>query len=208
METAIRNGGSTADRYATALERYVSAMSVSGETGRSVDSHRHDAFPPLTVADVMTTGIVTAYEGALFKDIARALHRNGINAVPVINEDRHVLGVTVSDLLARIDQSRPLPPSHRSAGRAERRRKRHARTARELMTTPPITTRPKASLAEAARLFHRYRLRSRPVIDHTSALVGMVSRADLIALFLRTDEDIKDDRLELDVNDVRFPARR
>lgn len=39
---------------------------------------------------------------------------------------------------------------------------------------------------------------SLPVIDHACVLVGMVSRADLIALFLRTDDDIRDD-VERDV---------
>lgn len=197
--SAIRHVGPTADRYANALERYVSAMSILKRTDPRVGAHQHRGFPPMTVADVMTTAVVTAYEGALFKEIAQALYRNGINAVPVINEDRHVVGVvTVSDLLTRIDHCRPLPPSHRTAGRAERRRRLHAHTARELMTSPAITTHPAASLADAARLFHRYRLRSMPVIDLAGTLLGMVSRADLIALFLRSDDDIKND-VERDV---------
>lgn len=198
-ERATRPSGPTAERYATALERYLSAISASEQTEHRIGTHHHAGFPPMTVADVMTAAVVTAYEGALFKEIARALYSNGINAVPVINQDRHVVGVvTVSDLLSRIDHISPQPPRHRGLRRAERRRKLHAATALELMTTPAITTIPSATLLETGRLFHRHRLRSLPVIDHAGVLVGMVSRADLIALFLRTDEDIKND-VERDV---------
>lgn len=79
METAIRPRGSTAERYATVLERNVSAVSASGQAQGTVDPHAHSAFPRLTVADVMTTGMITAYE------VARALHRNGINGVVTLS---------------------------------------------------------------------------------------------------------------------------
>src|SRR6476660_5323421 len=83
-----------------------------------------------TVEDVMNPAVVTAYEGADFKEIAGALQRNRINAVPVIDSDRRVVGVVaVSDLLSRIAGGpQPTPHQHRLRARLGRRRKRHALT--------------------------------------------------------------------------------
>ena len=194
--STIGHVGPTADRYAAALERYVSAVSADASRARPTD--RPHGFPPMTVADVMTRSVVCAYPAAQFKEIAHALHRNGINAVPVINEQRHVVGiVTASDLLARVGHTRPLPRGHRP-GHQDKRYKVHAATANDLMTSPAITTTPGATLAETARLLSRYRIRSLPVVDRHGALVAMVSRADLIELFLRSDDDIRHD-VERDV---------
>jgi hypothetical protein len=100
--------GPTADRYGSALVRYVEAVfgdrpPVTGEV-----TPTYLTFPPLTVSDVMTRAVVSAYEGAVFKEIAAALDRNGINAVPVIDAEHKVVGVvSTSDLLARVGHVRP-----------------------------------------------------------------------------------------------------
>lgn len=142
----------------------------------------------------MRRDVVTAYENALFKEIARALDRNGIDAVPVIDQGRRVVGVvTASDLLARLAGARPAPRGHRAAARGEARTKRHAFTAHELMTAPAITVTPGTLIVEAARLAARSRVRSLPVVDPDGVLLGMVARADLITLFLRPDDDIHAD---------------
>ena len=58
------------------------------------------------------------------------------------------------------------------------------------MTSPAITVGPHASLAEAARLLHRHRIKRLPVVDPAGPLLGIVSRADLLKVFLRSDADI------------------
>jgi CBS domain-containing protein len=78
----------------------------------------------------------------------------------------------------------------------ERRRRRETRikaagdTAVELMTAPAITVGPDASIAEAARLLHCHRIKRMPVVDPAGPLLGIVSRADLLKVFLRADADI------------------
>jgi CBS domain-containing protein len=195
--STIHHVGPTADRYAAALERYVTAV-IGDAAPQPRPARSGNKFPPMTVADVMTRSVVCAYPAAQFKEIAEALHRNGINTVPVLDEDRHVVGVvTASDLLARVGYARPLPRGHRP-GHQDKRHKVHAATAHELMTSPAITITPGASIADAAHLLSRYRVRSLPVVDRHGALAGMVSRADLIELFLRDDQDIQRD-VERDV---------
>ena len=189
--------GPTADRYVAALERYASVVSARSapQLGSTGETH---SFAPMTVSDVMTKSVVCAYSSACFKEIAHALHRNGINTVPVLDEDRHVVGVvTASDLLGRVGRTRPLPRGHR-LGHQDKRYKLHAAVARDLMTSPAITVSPGTSIGDAARLLSRYRIRSAPVVDRNGVLLGMVSRADLIELFLRSDDDIRHD-VERDV---------
>jgi CBS domain-containing protein len=74
--------------------------------------------------------------------------------------------------------------------RPEARAKATGATAVELMTSPPITIGPDASIAEAARLLHRHRIKRLPVLDPAGPLLGIVSRADLLKVFLRADADI------------------
>ncbi|HEV2639492.1 MAG TPA: CBS domain-containing protein [Actinocrinis sp.] len=61
------------------------------------------------------------------------------------------------------------------------------------MTTPVIAVTPGASLAQAARLMRRYEIKHLPVVDRHGALVGIVSRGDLLTPFLRPDADLHDE---------------
>jgi CBS-domain-containing membrane protein len=58
------------------------------------------------------------------------------------------------------------------------------------MTSPVITTHPDASLASAARLMNDHHIRRLPVLDDSGALIGMVSRRDLLRVFLRPEAEI------------------
>ena len=58
------------------------------------------------------------------------------------------------------------------------------------MTSPAVTIGPDAGVAEAARLLHRHGIKRLPVVDPAGPLLGIVSRADLLKVFLRADADI------------------
>jgi CBS domain-containing protein len=57
-------------------------------------------------------------------------------------------------------------------------------------TSPAITIHPDASLSAAARLMNAHRIRRLPVVNAAGGLVGIVSRRDLMKVFLRPDEEI------------------
>ena len=61
------------------------------------------------------------------------------------------------------------------------------------MSTPPVVARPEWSVVEAARLMERRGVKRLPVVDETGRLVGLVSRADLLRLFLRRDRAIREE---------------
>jgi CBS-domain-containing membrane protein len=66
-------------------------------------------------------------------------------------------------------------------------------TAGELMTTPAITVSAGSTVVHAARELTRHNVKRLPVVDDDDKLVGIVSRKDLLTVFLRKDEDIRED---------------
>jgi CBS-domain-containing membrane protein len=70
-------------------------------------------------------------------------------------------------------------------------------TAGELMTAPAVTVRRFAPIASAARLMNTHHIRRLPVVDDDGKLIGIVTRRDLLSVFLRPDQDIAADVGEL-----------
>ncbi len=155
------------------------------------------------VKDVMTTAVVSAYRGASFKDIAQMMIERGITALPVIGKDRRVVGVvSEADLLAKEEYKGIWPETRQNR---LSRAKAGAITAGELMTTPAITVSPDASIVQAARLLEQHRIKRLPVVDDHNHLLGIVSRRDLLRVFTRPDEEIRDEILQ-DVLTLLIPA--
>lgn len=191
----VRHHGPTADRYHDAMVRYLDAVAGAGGQPHQPYPQEPPQAHKALIGEVMTRSVVAVHEGAVFKDIVAALARNRISAVPVIDDDRRVLGVvSESDLLAHVliaPGSGPRPHDHEQ--RAAIRKKAHALTARDLMSTPAVTTRAHATIVEAARIAARARVRHLPVVNAKGVLVGIVSRGDLLRVFLRTDQEISDE---------------
>jgi CBS domain-containing protein len=146
-----------------------------------------------TVQDQMTRDVVTVGVDTPYKQIAQLLAESKVSGLPVVAPAGHVVGVvTEADLLAREEypdeQGRrpvlPLPG-------ASRRRKAAAGTAGELMSTPAITIERRTSVVRAAREMDRHHIKRLPVVDEVGRLVGIVSRRDLLKIFLRSDDEIR-----------------
>jgi CBS domain-containing protein len=58
------------------------------------------------------------------------------------------------------------------------------------MTSPAVTIHPDAPVGSAARLLSHHHLRRLPVVDSGGHLLGIVSRRDLLSVFLRPDKEI------------------
>lgn len=147
-----------------------------------------------TVKDVMTTDVVAVRPSASYKEAVRRLRDFGVGAMPVVDDDERLVGVvTEADLLLK-EEGAAAGKHHGAPGRRRReRRKAEAFTVRELMTSPVVTVVPGAALNEAARLLHERNIKQLPVVDASGALRGIVSRRDLVSVFLRPDADIRDE---------------
>jgi IMP dehydrogenase/GMP reductase len=68
--------------------------------------------------------------------------------------------------------------------------KLEARTAGEAMSSPPIVIQPQRDVAEAARLMTERVVNRLPVVEADEKLVGIVTRADLVRVFVRSDDEV------------------
>ena len=148
------------------------------------------------VSDVMTTTVVTVDRITPYQEIDRLLTERRISGVPVLKMGRHVVGVvSEADLLAAEDETARQARLAGALGRRWRFRKQPQvnLTAGTMMTAPAVTIGPDATIPAAARLMNTHRIRRLPVIDETGKLVGIVSRRDLLSVFLRPDGEIAHD---------------
>ena len=147
------------------------------------------------VKEVMTTQVVAVRRGAAFKEMAATLRRFRISALPVVDDEGKVIGVvSEADLLVKEALADPGVLDgllhHREVRKAE------GLTAGDLMTHPAVTIRPEETVEHAARLMYTLRLKRLPVVDAGGGLVGLVSRTDLLAVYDRPDEEIRDEILD------------
>jgi CBS domain-containing protein len=148
------------------------------------------------VGDVMTHDVVTVTENTVYRKVVDLLTERRVSAVPVVDEERRVVGVvSEADLLHKIEF---VGEEHERRVFTSRRRRRaevkaHGLLARELMSAPAITVVAGTSLTVAAKLMDDERVKRLPVVDELGRLVGIVTRSDLLRVYLRPDAEIEHD---------------
>jgi len=148
----------------------------------------------MKIESLMTKHVVTATPETPLKRVARVLTRYRISGVPVVDAGIVLGVVTEADILCKEQGLAPQPggPFGRLFEKADAAEGSRllARTAAEAMTAPPVTISPHAPVTEAARIMITRHVNRLPVVDD-GRLVGIVSRADLVRAFHRTDEEIE-----------------
>ena len=141
------------------------------------------------VKDVMTTRVVAVGKDATFKEIAALLTEYRVSAFPVLDEDGTVIGVvSEADLLS--NQALVAAIGARAAEFSS------AVTAAGLMSKPPVVLTPYEPVTSAARLMYNARVKRLPVVGEKGELLGIVSRADVLSVYSRPDEEIRREILE------------
>jgi CBS domain-containing protein len=152
------------------------------------------------VKDVMTTSVVAIEQSAGYKDIITAMRQRRVSACPVLDRAGRVIGVvSEADLLLKEVGLEPFTGpgrSVRASGRRGERAKAAGVTAAELMSTPPVTISPDASVGEAAKLMYDRGVKRLPVVDSAGQLAGIVSRIDVLSVFARPDDQIRDEVMQ------------
>ncbi|MFF0862034.1 CBS domain-containing protein [Nonomuraea sp. NPDC003560] len=154
--------------------------------------------------EVMTRQVTAVQADAPFKDVAEVLVTSGISAVPVLGEDDRVIGVVSEGDLMRKEEFREQywGESYRPPLRARLRRrltgageegarKAAGHTAADLMTSPAVTVPASASTVRAARIMDESGVKRLVVTDAEGRLEGIVSRRDLLRMYLRDDDEIR-----------------
>lgn len=144
----------------------------------------------------MTTQVHVAGPLTAFKLLVRMIEENRISAVPIVDRGGMPIGVvSESDLLLkerRSDLGSDRSPMH-VWNRPDPQAKADGVIAEDLMTSPAITVRLDATITEAARLMQERNVRRLVVVDSAGRIAGVVSRSDLLQVFLRTDEDLREE---------------
>lgn len=149
---------------------------------------------PHIVRDVMTRDVAVVGRDAAFKDIVRTLQDRQVSALPVVDGGGRVLGVvSEADLLHKEEFRDSDPDRYTQLRRLSDLAKAGSVTAGELMTRPALTVTADATLAQAARTMARAKVKRLPVVDADGRLEGVVSRVDLLKVFLRGDEEIAEE---------------
>jgi CBS domain-containing protein len=147
------------------------------------------------VKDVMTRNVFAVTKTTSFKDMAAWLDVHRQDIFPVLDDHGTVIGVvSEADMLVKeaLDGGQAVQGGP-AAGALRRREQAKAAglTAGDLMTMPPVTIGPGDRVADAARLMYARGVRQLPVIDQTGHLAGLVSRADVLSVYTRPDEEIR-----------------
>ncbi|MEU2156072.1 CBS domain-containing protein [Streptomyces sp. NPDC019396] len=150
------------------------------------------------VGTVMTSEVVRARSDTTFREIVQAFDQYRISGLPVVDDDDKVIGVlSETDLLTRaMETENQQQTAHRLSWPWRTRRGQtvdagiQKLNADQLMTHPAITVHAEESIALAARTLAEHHVERLPVVDEEERLVGIVTRRDLLQVFLRPDREI------------------
>ncbi|UKY47938.1 CBS domain-containing protein [Streptomyces inhibens] len=149
---------------------------------------------PHTVSDVMTQTVVAIGQDARFKEIVETMEQWKVSALPVLAGEGRVIGVvSEADLLPKEEFRESDPSRLEQLRRLDDVRKAGALTAGELMSAPALTAHAGDTIAQAARTMAYKSVKRLPVVDGEGLLQGIVSRSDLLKVFLRSDEDLAEE---------------
>jgi CBS domain-containing protein len=137
------------------------------------------------VEDIMTTDVVMVEPTSPLHDVVESLINRDVKAVPVVDADRHIVGlITGGDLLERgglryrlslvktLDSETIKAQLHEMA--------QSHRMAQDVMTPEPLTISRRTPVAAAARLMAERRFKRLPVVDDDGKLIGIVARLDVL----------------------------
>jgi CBS domain-containing protein len=176
----------------------------------------------MNASDVMTRKIVTVAGGASLREAIRLMLDNNVSGLPVVDGAGKVEGIlTEGDLLRRAELATEkkhwpwldflLGPGRMASDYV----RTHGRVCHELMSRNVASVEPDAPLAEIVNLMERRRIKRVPVIEN-GAVVGMVSRVDLLAALARTleapqptagDDDVIREQVLAELDKVEWAPR-
>lgn len=144
------------------------------------------------ISEVMTRQVVTLAPQMSVAQAWEQMLEQNIKAMPVVDEDRKVLGMlTDEDLMHRANVQQHLSVAVRLDAETLKRQIAQLRasplTVADVMTKPAITIQIGESLGAAAARMAKHNIKRLPVVDEDGKLVGVVSRVDILRQVLATE---------------------
>jgi CBS domain-containing protein len=150
----------------------------------------------MKIRSVMSTHVVTISPETTLRDAAARLIRYGVSGLPVVDEGGRLVGVlSEADILAKEAGTAHGASSPREGMLGwligeQPHVQLDARTVADAMSSPALTIGPERTAREAAARMLAEGVNRLPVVE-SDTLVGIVSRADLVRAFARSDTEIR-----------------
>lgn len=146
----------------------------------------------MTAADIMTRVVITVAPQTSIAELAQIMLNHAISGVPVV-EDGNLLGmVSEGDLVRRLIPDAPrgiFAALHSRHAMAHDYLRNHGATAGDVMTTPAISVAADTPVADIAALMERHRIKRLPVLNDDGAVIGIVTRANMLRALLAHTQD-------------------
>jgi CBS domain-containing protein len=140
----------------------------------------------MQVKDIMSTHVVDVQPETPIWQAIQLMQAQKVSGLPVVDRGGRLLGIlSEGDLLRRVElgtigRSRPwFAALLQPGGSAEAYTTAYARTVGDVMSHPPVTIAPEATLEHAVSLMERHKVKRLPVLDG-GRLIGILSRADFL----------------------------
>lgn len=166
--------------YAASEALALSGAAGPGDPRRSslvayTQADAKDARRPLRlVRDVMSQPPLTLSDSATVLQAWQLLSEQSLGQAPVLDADAHLVGLlTRADLLA--PERLPTPEAHALVWQALLRQ-----SVQSVMVTPVPSVSPDADLRRVARALLDNGLPGLPVVDDGAAVIGFISRSDIL----------------------------
>lgn len=151
----------------------------------------------MNVREAMTDGarVITVSPETTLKQVAELMVEHEISGLPVVDGERRVLGVVSEADVVAGETGGAGRQGVLARARAFARQTaavEMARTAGEAMTSPAVTIEPDRTVVQAAHVIAERGVNRLPVVDEDERLIGIITRADIVRAFARSDEEIAD----------------
>jgi CBS domain-containing protein len=149
----------------------------------------------MKVGDLMTTEVLTIGPDAPLKEAATVMVRAGVSGLPVVDDQRRVIGIITEADFVNAEAERSWGRQRRRllAGLFEGPKPAAAHTVGDAMTRHPHGIDRESTVTEAARKMTEYKVKRLPVLLPDGTLDGIISRADVMGAFARSDEELRDE---------------
>jgi CBS domain-containing protein len=145
-----------------------------------------------TVADVMTSEVLTVKKETPLKEAIQILADKKISALPVVAESGKLVGILSEGDLMWQESGVEAPPYimlldsiiylQNPAQHDKEIHKALGQTVGEVMSDRPLTIKPEQLVREAARLMHDKKIRRLPVIDEQERVIGIITQGDIVRM--------------------------
>lgn len=141
----------------------------------------------MKLSELMTDEVVTVMQGSSIADAAKLLAKHNISGLPVIDVDQKLIGViTEADFLSAMDinAETSLKQMFELVINRQRKKKKMGTFVDDLMTKNPITMREDDPVDKAIHVMDANKIKRIIVTDKDNYVKGVVSRRDIMKLFL------------------------